>query len=231
MEQRNFYEAKSHLYEFYGIDMDDDQFETVALHAWDKINNKAFRFYKWNGQIKNHKLKLPCNADIIEYVQGAGESIGTSSVNPYTSGAMQYSSNMEEMIEDGKGNQSAYYGRGHYLQYTRLGDTLEFPNESGHVTILYKGIVADEEGLPMLNYKEVEAIAKYCAFVDNQKRAMITKDQATMQLAQMMRQEWLMACADARTPIYITQNEMDTILNAQASWDRKRYNISFKTMR
>ena len=39
MENRKFYEAKSHLYEFYGIDLDDEEFETIALHAWDKINN------------------------------------------------------------------------------------------------------------------------------------------------------------------------------------------------
>lgn len=230
MDQRNFYEAKSHLFEFYGIDMDDDQFETIGLHAWDKINNKTYRFYKFSGYIHDGKLELPCNADSIEYVQGSGESVRNSS--PVQNGGVSNaSSNIEEMIENGKSNSSSFYGRGHYLEFTRHGDTLYFPKNTGHVTVLYKGTMLDENGLPNLNYKQIEAIAKYCAWIYNQKQAMITKDQATMQMAQMMRQEWMIACADARTPIYLTQNEMNKVLDIQSSWDRKKYGVSYKPIR
>lgn len=230
MEQRNFYAAKSHLYEFYGIDMDNETFETIGLHAWDKINNKAYRFYKYTGKVKNMKLELPCNADIVEYVQGDGESVGTTDsvtdLNAYTNSAA-----IEENIENFNANGSPFYGRGHYVDYTRSGSTLFFTRDNIQVTILYKGIVLDEEALPRINFKEEEAIAKYCAFVDLQKKAMMTKDQATLQLAQYMYQQWNQACAAARTPVYFTQNEMDKVLDVQTSWDRKRYGKSFKLLR
>lgn len=40
-----------------------------------------------------------------------------------------------------------------------------------------------------------------------------------------------MKCTQARVPEYINQNEMDQILNASTSWDRKRYGRSFKSVR
>jgi len=230
MEQRKFYEAKSHLFEFYGIDMDDDTFETYALHAWDKINNKSYRLYTFSGRVKNNKLELPCNVDIIESVQGLGESVGTTNVVS-SIGAYNTSSFIEDNIEDLKSPGSPFYGKGHYIDYSRSGNVLYFTGNDFTVNILYKGIVADEDGLPSLNYKEIEAIAKYCAAVDMTKKAYITKDQATMQMGQMLNQEWLRACADARTPIYLTQNDMDTILNIQTSWDRKRFGLSYKVLR
>lgn len=230
MEQRNFYEAKAHLYEFYGIDMEDEVFESIALHAWDKINNKAYRFYKFSGKIKNNRLSLPCNADIIEYVQGNGESRSTSS-SVTNFNAYNESSIIEESIENYKSNQSAYYGRGHYLEYVREGDDLVFPQDNITVTVLYKGVVLDADGLPKLNYKEIEAVAKYCAFVDSQRKAMITKDKGTFEIAMMMKQEWNVACASARTPIYFSQNDMDRILDVQSSWDRKSFGKSFKVLR
>lgn len=230
MENRKFYEAKSHLYEFYGIDLDDEEFETIALHAWDKINNKAFMWYTYKGRVKDFRLDLPCNVDIIEYVQGSGESPGTT--NPVSNyAAYNASALIEEGIESVKQSNSPYYGRGHYIDHTRSGNSLIFKRDNFNVTILYKGIVVDDEGLPSLNYKEIEAIAKYCAFVTLQKKGMITKDRATIELATMMRQEWNIACAGARTPIYLTQNDMDKILDAQTTWDRKRFGKSFKMIR
>jgi len=230
MEQRKFYEAKSHLSEFYGIDLDNDVFETYALHAWDKINNKIYRFYTYTGRVKNFKLELPCNADIIESIQVSGESVGTTNAvaDNY---AYNESSLIEEHIENRRYNSSPYYSRGHYIDHERSGNSLIFKRDNFNVSVLYKGIITDEEGLPSLNYKEIEAIAKYCVYVDTFKKAMMTKDQSTMQISQLLKQEWLIACADARTPIFITQNDMDKILDVQSSWDRKRFGKSYKILR
>jgi len=35
-------------------------------------------------------------------------------------------------------------------------------------------------------------------------------------------------CSNARTPDYINQNEMDMILEAKASWNRKVFGKSYK---
>lgn len=230
MEQRSFHEAKSYLYEFYGIDMDDETFESIGMHAWDKIGNKPYRFYTFTGTVKDKRLVLPCNADILESVQGCGESLGTPGPAPYW-GAYTQSSIIEETIENFKSGNSSFYGRGHYVEYTRDGNDLVFTRDNMQVNILYKGVVLDDDGLPKLNFKEIEAIAKYCAYVENQKKAMMTKDKNTFEIAMMLKQEWLTACADARTPIYFTQNDMDKILNISSSWDRKRFGMSYKVLR
>jgi hypothetical protein len=43
-----------------------------------------------------------------------------------------------------------------------------------------------------------------------------------------LKQKWDRACLQARTPERMTQNEMDEILDAMTSWDRKKYGISYK---
>ena len=63
------------------------------------------------------------------------------------------------------------------------------------------------------------------------KKALLTRDGASMQLAQILEQKWLKLCTQARVPDYINQNEMDEILNVATSWDRKRFGKSFKPIR
>ena len=89
----------------------------------------------------------------------------------------------------------------------------------------------DEDGLPFLNDKEIHAVATYCAYATMYKKAIQTKDSSTFQLAQNLKLEWNRACSQARIPYYINQNEMDEILNANSSWNRKMYGKSFKPTR
>jgi hypothetical protein len=96
------------------------------------------------------------------------------------------------------------------------------------VIILYKGFVADEDGLPFLNAKEVDAIAAFCSYSNLFKAGIVTRDSATLQLSQLMEQKWKNLCTQARVPEYLNQNEMDEILNVATSWDRKRFGKSFK---
>ena len=63
------------------------------------------------------------------------------------------------------------------------------------------------------------------------KKALLTRDGASMQLAQILEQKWLKLCTQARVPDYINQNEMDEILNVATSWDRKRFGKSFKAIK
>ena len=70
----------------------------------------------------------------------------------------------------------------------------------------------------------------YCLFTDTYKKGIMSKDGATLQLAQLQKQDWLRACNAARIPKTINQNEMNEILNANSSWNRKMYGKSFKIM-
>jgi hypothetical protein len=230
MEARNFYAVSAHLNQFYGITIPNDDFENLALHAWDHVGNKNYRSYVYDTKIEDYEIHLPCNADIVEAVMRCGEDFQhTDGVDTWTSAL--YNQNVETWVELWKQPTEFLYEGGTYISYEQEGNILRFKVDDQTCKVLYKGILADEAGLPMLNFKEIDAIAKYCAWIHLQKKGMITRDQATMQMAQMMHQQWQSAVDDARTPIYLNQNDMDKILNVQSSWDRKRYNRSYKPVR
>ena len=42
----NFYTAYSHLYDVYGVELNEDTFETLGMFAWNKIGNKQSRIYQ-----------------------------------------------------------------------------------------------------------------------------------------------------------------------------------------
>jgi len=44
-------------------------------------------------------------------------------------------------------------------------------------------VIVDEEGLPTLNSKELDAIAVFCAYSYFYKNALMTRDQLTFQLS------------------------------------------------
>lgn len=221
-----FYSANSHLEMFYGIDLTDGDFENIAIHGWDKIGNKRTRLYVLKADVVDGQLDLPCNVDIIEAV--------SSSTLDYQMTDNVFRENYthdiaESYIEGRKSNLSPLYVPGKLLNYERVGDSLYFKsNFYGPVNVLYKGVILDEEGLPELSYKEVEALAAYCAFVETRKKAMSTRDKGTLEISMMLEQEWNRKCSNARTPEYLNQNDWDTIAEARHTWDRKRYGVSFK---
>jgi len=228
MKLSPFYAANAHLNEFWGITLTDDEFENIGMHGWDKINNKISRLYRFQGVVKNFELELPCNVDIIESVHSHSQDYSRKdniSTNNYTN------LSLENDIESFKsGDTNPFYTSGKLINYEEGNGVLYFKTDGIAVTVVYKGIVLDDDGLPSLNYKEVEAIANYCAFVSTRKKGMITKDQATIQLAQMLQQEWQRTCDDARNPIHLSQNDMNELLDVKSSWNRKRYNSSFKPL-
>lgn len=230
MELRNFYGAMLHLNEFYGIVMQEQDYENIALHAWDHIGNKNYRMYVHKATIKNHIVELPCNVEIVEAVLRRGEDYQTTDgVDTWT--ASLYNGNVETWIEAWKKPTEPLYHEGTLINYEEEGNILHFKITDCDIIVLYKGIFADDAGLPQLNFKEVDAIAKYCAWIVTQKKAMMTRDQATFQIAQMLRQQWQSSVEDARSPIFLNQNDMNRILDANSSWDRKRYGRSFKPAR
>jgi hypothetical protein len=51
---------------------------------------------------------------------------------------------------------------------------LYFSHNYGNINILYKGIIADNEGLPELTDKEATAIATYLAYITKYKEGLKT---------------------------------------------------------
>lgn len=121
-----------------------------------------------------------------------------------------------------------FINQGKFLNYEKVGNTLYFDRPYGLVGILYKGEVVNDDGLPDVNDKEAEAIAAYIAYTQMYKEGLKTRNTATVNLAMNLEKQWNTLRAAARTPEYISQNEMDQILDAKTNWNRKQFRKTYK---
>jgi len=234
MKEYSFNTAYTQTKELYGVTLFPDEFETIALIAWDRIGNKRFRWYKFQETPLQTSsgawyVDLPCNADYIEAVTADYEDY--QKTTPTTIAGNNQSGWIESYIETRKYNTSFYYSSGKFIKYTKDGNRLWLADRFNVVNVLYKGVLVDEDGLPSLNEKELDAVAAFCAYSDMFKRALVTRDQASLSLSQVLENKWKSLCTQARVSDYINQNEMDEILNVTTSWDRKRFGKSFKPIK
>lgn len=215
--------------ELYGIEIPTDKFEELALIAWNHIGNKTCRIYRFFGAVDCHdnSITLPCNTLHVISVCGALED-WEHVTNKHWNGDPD-SFAIEHYIERTKMFTDPLYQPGKFLHYEQVGNKLYFDKLYPFVGILYRGVVMDcDSDLPEINDKEANAIAAYIAYTQKYKEGLQTMNNNTIQIAQMLKQDWLIKCDQARTPEYINHNEMDQILNAKTNWNRKQFNKSFK---
>lgn len=232
MTTNNLHAAMYQAHLLYDVSFNNEEdFEEIALIAHGMIGNKRVRLYKFSAVVDQHDLSidLPCNCDIIEAVtlDHLEDYNYTSGTNPNGNIATAF---VEQYIESRKAFTDPLYVHGKYLHYERSGQKLYFDKPYGLVTVLYKGEQLDEDGLPFVNDKEVKAIALFVSYVQKQKQGIRTNNKNLIEVANMLKRDWLIACDQARTPEDISQNEMNDILDAKSSWARKSYGASYKPM-
>lgn len=231
MKYNDFHYSMSLLNMLYGITVQEDEWEEIALTGWNMIGNKRMRIYRYKTCVSNCEegVELPCNCDQIEAVTTNFEEWAYST-NDTPNGNI-HSAYVESYIEHRKAFRDPLYASGKFIKYERVGDTLYFDRPHGEVNILYRGEMLDESGLPEITDKEAMALATYCAYVLKYKEGLQTNNTNIIQLAENLRQKWLLQCDQARVNYYISQNEWDQILDAKTSWNRKQHNRSFKMYR
>lgn len=225
MNRNNFKSVYSQAHILYGTSIDTTNFDDICLSGWELIGNRETRLYKYTTSTEDKRIKLPCNVDFIEAVFGPYTEAQLT--NDYSMYPNVYNQWVEEYIESWKRNKNIFYDKGVLLKYREEGDTLVFDRDYSKVTILYHGVIVDEEGLPYLTDKEVQALAAYCAYMDIYKQSLIRKDGNLFQLAAAVKADWLRLCNAARIPAHLTQNEINDVLEVKTRWDRKMYGKSY----
>ena len=226
MAQNNFHYAISLAQMLYDIEGDMDDLEEIGLVAYNFIGNKNTRLYRTSLDVIDGKVTLPCNCDVIEAITYCGEDWNYTS-NQHDNGDLR-SAYIENYIESRKAFSDPFYISGKFVKYKRVGNTLYVDKGLPKINILYHGIELDEEGLPIINDKEAIAIAEYIAYTYKYKEAIRTNNKAVLQMAQDLKQQWLFHCDAARVAEYVSQEEMNKILDVQSSWGRKAYGKSYK---
>lgn len=169
----------------YGVTLDESVFEDIALNGWALIGNRSTRLYRYKTNTENRQILLPCNVDFIEavYSSDLDSRKSTELGVDYTSGIT------EKYIESNKNGVSSFYHSGSLITYRLEGRYLVFDRDYSDVTILYHGVIADDDGLPYLSDKEVQALAAYVAYADTYKRSLVLKDTALVQLAGVLKND------------------------------------------
>ena len=229
MTKYKLYTALSQLYELQGVELDEDTFETYALSAYNKIGNHDYKLYRIHltpepDPAGGWYVCKPCNMDSIEAITLDYESaVETSATNIYA-GLANHS--VEQWIEADKHDNAHLYLSGKFVKYREVGDRIYFTEPYRSVNILYKGNYVDEDGLPYINDKELDAIVAYCLYAVDMRNGRLTKDPVTIQMAQLEYQQWQRACSEARVPMELSQNTMNEVLDAMSTWEVHNYGSS-----
>ena len=212
--------------DLYGVTISESAFENLALNAWELIGNKHTRLYRYIGSTEDKMLTLPCNAELIESVHlPINDAQVTSPDSAYLDTANIAT---ERYIDAFRGFDNVYYQKGKFAKYKETNGTLYFNRDYPKIMVIYHGIEVDEDGLPMINDKEMRAIAAYIGYATLYKEGVTKRDGGLIQLANTIQADWLRFCNSARIPTYLNQNEMDTILDVKYRWPQKNYGKSFK---
>lgn len=226
MKLQNFKAVYSLANTLYGTTLNPNNFEDIILNGWEMIGNKHTRLYRYTADTEDAKIELPCNIDIIESVHIPWEDAQTTS--DITIFPIVQNEYYEQYAEAWKWDNSPLYHRGKLLNYRLEDNILHFDRNYNNVTIIYHGIIVDDEGLPLLTDKEIRALAAYAAYVDLYKQSLVRRDGNLVQLANVIKMDWLRYCSAARIPEKLSQNDINSILDVKTRWDRKAYNKSFK---
>lgn len=226
MELMNIKTAFSFANSLYGIDMKETDFEEIALNAWELIGTKHTELKEHIGDVENGFLELPC--DLVEIESVSLPLIDANLTGTLIDGIDGKSIATETYIELKPSLDSPYYNEEKLVKYKIAGDRLQFDRNYKSVKIVYHGIITDGNDLPLINDKEMRAIAAYVAYARTYREGLMKKDSNIINLANVIKADWLQYCNAARVSSNLSQNDMDAILDAKNSWDRKRYGISFK---
>lgn len=209
----------------YGVNLDEEHAEEIALVGLELIGNKHTRLYRYVTDTIDKRIELPCNVDSIESVHLA--CVDAHILSPSLSSPNVENIITENWIEGSKKGTSPLYTKGKLVSYREEGDTLVFNSDYNNVTIVYHGIIVDDEGLPMITNKEMRALAAYLAFSDLYKQGLSRRDAGLLQASAVPKADWLKLCSAARVPEKLSQNDMNDILDVKTSWDRKTYGKSY----
>lgn len=214
----------------YDIDINDmDTLIEIGLVAYNFIGNKNTHLQAniVNVDSKSGLVKIPCKADLIEAITYPKLEDWSYTSNIKNFGD-QNTLNIEQYIEKQKQSIDPLYISGKLVKYRREGNYIYVNEPVEQVCVLYHTEQLDEDDLPIINDKEAVAIADYIAYTVKYKEALRSNNSAVFQMAQTIKRQWLIHCDAARVPEYVTQNEMNDLLDVASSHNRKVHGRSYK---
>ena len=197
----------------YDIELNDmDTLIEIGLIAYNAIGNKNTQLNTAIVDVaSNGKIDMPCKADLIEAITYPQMEDWNYTSNIKNFGDFN-SLNIEQYVEKSKQVRDPLYISGRLVKYRREGNYIYVNENINQVCVLFHTEQLDEEGLPQITDKE----------------ALRNNNTTTFQLAQTIKTQWQIHCDAARVPEYVNQNEMNDLLDAMSSFNKKVHGKSYK---
>jgi hypothetical protein len=247
--QENFYDfmyGKYLLKRKFGIDSQIDDYVEDAYNVWRDIGNIAAATHGYETVVSaDGTVALPCNCEFIESVTTGDYTKDTDGdlIIWYNTDTLVV--NPDSFLADVKLDKAYLLGTIKHGQLHPGGQFVDYElkrhngNKSllfadsyvgSKVTVIYRGIIMDDDGNPCLTRKEADAIAHKIAFIETQLQ-IFKGNTEKINILQMLKSQSDAKMQAAKIPEYLTQNFLDQLLAAATRHDRKVYNSSYKTMR
>jgi len=230
-----FKTAKARLKSRYGITISEDDFIEKAYYIWREIGNIATdaKFYSVTVP-QDLIIYLPKDCEFVNSVTSGSmsDAMGNSGTITMNSGGrvMEVRPSAGMLTNDYESRVNNLHPEGESVNYI-IGDgfiKLTTQDFFGRVVaIQYDAISIDEDGLPLLNDKEVEAISANLALQQAQIE-MFKRVQGADKLYAMLQPEAVRLMVAAKTPEKISDEALDRMLDIKVSWDRKTFGNRYK---
>lgn len=241
----DFMYGKYLLKTYFDITMHEDDYVEMAYNIFRDIGNIATSVHSFKFTVDSTcVVPLPCNVEFIESVStGTITSDMTDSTIVWDQNiAINPNYNLPDVIRNPRANVSTIGNtdsnlkpEGQYMGYNLAGTMgnmhLQFDKNQigGEGVCIYRGMIVDTDGNPLLNRKEAEAIAFKIAFLDTQKKVFMNEESALKRLSYIQGESGRKMAA-AKIPEYVSQNQWDRMFSAMTSHDRKVYWSSYKSV-
>lgn len=113
-----------------------------------------------------------------------------------------------------------------YEDYSLDDNILSFNRNDIELDIFYTTILCDEEGFPFLSEKGILSVVEYMAYLDQLKK--FYKKQGNENAVMLAKDNYERACARARTPEHINDNQADALMRTLLSNSRQFYGAPMK---
>ncbi len=232
-----FLTTKVKAQQLYALDMNQDDFIEMAYDVWRSIGNIATRVNRYYAKVPNDFIiELPPQMEFIDSVSIINEqkiinSFDSSGAKDRNVFSYQERSNLPEI------NQSITKTPGKSVNYITMdNNSIKITSADAihrDIMIVYKSLDLDEDGLPLLNDKEVEAISAEVAkrnLIRKGFQGAALKDKSFNVMLQYISNEAIRLMTAAKIAERITDDDIDKMLDVQTSWDRKQYNRRYSTL-
>lgn len=214
----------------YGLTIDEYDYLDIAVDLIRDIKHYGIQPFKAFVKVdKKGYIRIPCNMDILEGIVTAHQGEieyrdrEVTELKDISNDGYYTANTVRNLLEWPVRTMNIIDGQ---LSYKLEKDRIKIYDDfyrGKEICIAYTGFLIDDEGYPLITRKQANALAAGAAKIVIMKAAMVG-DQKKAQMMEFITQEAARLKQAASIAEDISDSELDELLNAHTTFNRKAYN-------